>query len=85
MTSVHEAAYVSIRKILKVVLGLTKKSTQNHTKTAAEVQDFLVAKSIRTISHQPGSPYLTLAHFFLLTEDEIIAGSGFLVPGHLQI
>jgi hypothetical protein len=83
ITTVHEAAYRSVRKIQKVVLGLTKKSTQNHTNTVAEVQDFLAAKSIRTISHQPDSPYHALAHFFLLTEDENRAGKGFPVPGHI--
>jgi hypothetical protein len=69
ITPVTEAAYGSIRKILKVVLGLTKMSTQNHTNTAAVGQAFLAAKSIRTICHQPGSPYLALEHFFLLFED----------------
>jgi hypothetical protein len=33
----------------------------------------------------PDSPYLTLAHFCQLTEDEIRADGGFLVPGHLQM
>jgi hypothetical protein len=35
IASVQEAAYGSIRKIFKVVMGLTKMSTQNHTNTAA--------------------------------------------------
>jgi hypothetical protein len=39
-----EASCRSNRKILLVVLGLTKKSTQNHTHTAVVIHHFLSAK-----------------------------------------
>jgi hypothetical protein len=66
-------------------MGLRKKSTLNHTHTAAEEQNFLAAKSIWAFSHPPNSPGLTAADILLSLQGNILPCSGFAAPGHLHM